>query len=37
MTAELLEGMTGDGGGYIFAASHTVPPEHAGRERFCHV
>lgn len=26
-TAELLEGMTGDGGGYIFAASHTVPPE----------
>jgi uroporphyrinogen decarboxylase len=26
-TAELLEGMTNDGGGYIFAASHTVPPE----------
>jgi uroporphyrinogen decarboxylase len=26
-TAELLEGMTADGGGYIFAASHTVPPE----------
>jgi len=26
-TAELLEGMTCDGGGYIFAASHTVPPE----------
>lgn len=26
-TAGLLEGMTGDGGGYIFAASHTVPPE----------
>jgi uroporphyrinogen decarboxylase len=26
-TAELLEGMTRDGGGYIFAASHTVPPE----------
>jgi uroporphyrinogen decarboxylase len=26
-TAELLEGMTTDGGGYIFAASHTVPPE----------
>jgi len=23
----LLEGMTCDGGGYIFAASHTVPPE----------
>jgi len=26
-TTELLEGMTADGGGYIFAASHTVPPE----------
>jgi len=26
-TAELFEGMTRDGGGYIFAASHTVPPE----------
>jgi len=26
-TAELLEGMTTDGGGYILAASHTVPPE----------
>jgi len=26
-TAELLEGMTIDGGGYIFAASHTIPPE----------
>lgn len=26
-TAELLEGMTAGGGGYIFAASHTVPPE----------
>jgi uroporphyrinogen decarboxylase len=26
-TAELLEGMTGDGGGYILAASHAVPPE----------
>lgn len=26
-TAKLLEGMTGDGGGYILAASHTVPPE----------
>jgi uroporphyrinogen decarboxylase len=26
-TAELLDGMTGDGGGYILAASHTVPPE----------
>ncbi|MHC4727209.1 MAG: uroporphyrinogen decarboxylase family protein, partial [Planctomycetota bacterium] len=26
-TAKLLEGMTADGGGYIFAASHTVPPE----------
>jgi uroporphyrinogen decarboxylase len=26
-TAALLEGMTIDGGGYILAASHTVPPE----------
>jgi len=26
-TAELLEAMTADGGGYILAASHTVPPE----------
>jgi uroporphyrinogen decarboxylase len=26
-TARLLEGMTADGGGYILAASHTVPPE----------
>ena len=26
-TAELLEGMTIDGGGYILAASHPVPPE----------
>lgn len=26
-TAELLEAMTSDGGGYILAASHTVPPE----------
>jgi uroporphyrinogen decarboxylase len=26
-TAELLEGMTSDGGGYILAASHAVPPE----------
>jgi uroporphyrinogen decarboxylase len=26
-TAELLKGMTTDGGGYILAASHTVPPE----------
>jgi len=26
-TAELLEGMTADGGGYILAASYTVPPE----------
>lgn len=26
-TALLLEGMTADGGGYILAASHTVPPE----------
>lgn len=26
-TAKLIEGMTSDGGGYILAASHTVPPE----------
>ena len=26
-TAALLEAMTADGGGYILAASHTVPPE----------
>jgi len=26
-TAELIEGMTIDGGGYILAATHTVPPE----------
>jgi len=26
-TVELLEGMTIDGGGYILAASHTIPPE----------
>lgn len=26
-SARLIEGMTGDGGGYILAASHTVPPE----------
>ena len=26
-TLELVEGMTADGGGYILAASHTVPPE----------
>jgi len=26
-TTRLLEGMTTDGGGYILAASHTVPPE----------
>ena len=26
-TADLLEGMTTGGGGYILAASHTVPPE----------
>jgi uroporphyrinogen decarboxylase len=26
-TAELVEGMTTDGGGYVLAASHTVPPE----------
>ncbi|MCC6581072.1 MAG: hypothetical protein IT440_11590 [Phycisphaeraceae bacterium] len=26
-TQRLIEGMTADGGGYILAASHTVPPE----------
>jgi uroporphyrinogen decarboxylase len=26
-TAHLLSGMTSDGGGYILAASHTIPPE----------
>lgn len=26
-TAKLIEGMTADGGGYILAASHTLPPE----------
>jgi uroporphyrinogen decarboxylase len=26
-TVTLIEGMTADGGGYILAASHTVPPE----------
>lgn len=26
-TARLVEGMTADGGGYILAASHTIPPE----------
>ena len=26
-TRRLIDGMTGDGGGYILAASHTVPPE----------
>ncbi|NIA07888.1 MAG: hypothetical protein GWP14_09715, partial [Actinobacteria bacterium] len=26
-TARLVEGMTVDGGGYILAASHTIPPE----------
>jgi uroporphyrinogen decarboxylase len=26
-TARLIEGMTQDGGGYILAASHTIPPE----------
>lgn len=26
-TARLIEGMTRDGGGYILAASHTIPPE----------
>lgn len=26
-TAQLIEGMTSDGGGFILAASHTIPPE----------
>ncbi|MBD3384280.1 hypothetical protein GF407_05060 [candidate division KSB1 bacterium] len=26
-TADLIEGMTSDGGGFILAASHTIPPE----------
>jgi uroporphyrinogen decarboxylase len=26
-TARLVEGMTADGGGYILAASHTIPPD----------
>jgi uroporphyrinogen decarboxylase len=26
-TARLIEGMTCDGGGYLLAASHTIPPE----------
>jgi uroporphyrinogen-III decarboxylase len=26
-TAKLIEIMTADGGGYILAASHTIPPE----------
>jgi len=26
-TERLFEGMTADGGGYILAASHSVPPE----------
>ena len=26
-TRRLIDGMTDDGGGYILAASHTIPPE----------
>jgi uroporphyrinogen-III decarboxylase len=26
-TARLIDGMTADGGGYILAASHSIPPE----------
>jgi uroporphyrinogen decarboxylase len=26
-TRRLIDGMTGDGGGFILAASHTIPPE----------
>ena len=33
-TARLIEGMTSDGGGYILAASHTVPPETSDENLF---
>ncbi len=33
-TAELLETMTSGGGGYILAASHTIPPETPDRNLF---
>ena len=33
-TRRLLEGMTADGGGYILAASHTVPPETPSENMF---
>ncbi len=33
-TRRLIEGMTADGGGYILAASHTVPPETPGENIF---
>jgi uroporphyrinogen decarboxylase len=33
-TAELLEIMTAGGGGYILAASHTIPPETPDRNLF---
>ena len=33
----LLDGMTTDGGGYILAASHTVPPETPLRQHLRHV
>jgi uroporphyrinogen decarboxylase len=26
-TRRLIDGMTADGGGYVLAASHTIPPE----------
>jgi uroporphyrinogen-III decarboxylase len=33
-TAELLRTMTSGGGGYILAASHTIPPETPDRNLF---
>lgn len=33
-TERLIDGMTGDGGGYILAASHTIPPETPDRNIF---
>ena len=36
-TRALIDGMTSDGGGYILAASHTIPPETPIGEHLCHV
>jgi uroporphyrinogen decarboxylase len=33
-TERLIDGMTVDGGGYILAASHTIPPETPMRNIF---